>query len=201
MNKMMSLVATGFIVVFTAGCAGSHTKSGTERVVESSAPHSPAWGGQVSVLAGKSPSDTLWATGRADQVAELDAGVAYASAMGVGVILDYIQINAVKVAEAAYSGNSRDPGGKFLEYAIAWRSKVKGLTGIVTPEVFWQRVEVEGTDAIGYYYRVQTHSAFAGKEYRDYLRNALEGIRSSAQSAKDLDAASAADKALQEVPE
>ena len=161
----------------------------------------PTWSGQGSMVTGTPPTDTIWAVGRADQVAELDAAVQYATIVGVGLILDYIQMNAVKTTQAAYNGNAKDPGGKFMQYALAWRSKVSGLSGVTTPEIFWQRIEVEGADAKSYFYRAQSHTALSGKDYRAYMRGALEGIKANAQDAKDVAAADAAEQAMKEIPE
>ena len=201
MVQKMWFAAVAAVVAMVFGCAGSRSDSvGKETQVDQSAKERPAWLGQSSKMVGKEPKDTLWTVGMTDKVVELDAGIEAANASAKGWILDFIQTDAVRLLEAGYSGKTSAKGGRFLDYAVAWRSKVNGLSGVTTPEVYWERWEQQQSgDRVEYFYRVFAHSALSGEDYRAVMRTALEGIADVAQSRNDVEARDFAKKAMSEL--
>lgn len=196
--KSILLILTLAVSIF--GCSGTkEMQIGEEKTIDASTSSKPDWLTKPSDWEG----DYLFVAGVITQAHDMSFGMNQANADGIQKIMNTMG-NAVKTsATQALRGANMSDGdvGRFSEFAVAWVSDTKKISGVTSPETYWEKVQKAEPGGVSYFYNCYTRLKISKKDYNASIYGAYEEMKRQAQKENNKQAEKVADDLLKELKE
>jgi len=159
---------------------------GEETVVERSSEKMPGWVTQLSTEPTEE-SAFFYVTGNMSHVHELSMGLDQAQANGVQRLLNTLTNRVKSSTTQALSGANMSSAdvGRYSEFAVAWVSDTPRLTGVLTPESYWEKVQRVTANGVEYSYNCFVRLKLSKDDYKNTIRGACEEMLRKAQEEKN----------------
>lgn len=177
MKKVIYVIGL-LAVVFLTACSSSRDV-GKEVIVQQSG-DSPEW-----ILTPTFEEDeTIFAMGELSKANDRSFGMKQAYADGIMKLMNSMQ-NAVKTQSSlALRGSNMTDGdvGRFSEFAVGWISDTYQISGVKNPETYWEKIEVNTTTGVNYFYNCYSLLSLSKADYNKALSGAYENMKKKAQA-------------------
>lgn len=194
-------ICGALLFLVLSGCGSSRPRSlGTEVVVEKSVPSTPAWTNQLSV----DPSNEdryFYATGTMTRVFDKSYGMSQAQAEAVRQVLNALTNKVKSSTTQALEGANMSPSdvGRYSQFAVAWISETPWVSGFVTPESYWEKVERTGELGVEYFYNCYVRGRLSREDFLKAANGAYAAMLRQAQEERNRKAEEVAKELIKEL--
>ncbi len=182
MKKLMCFgVVVSLSLFLINGCAGpSKMLIGKQTVVETSAPKPPSW----ILIPFEEKNDTMYFSGAVKGVYDYAVGVRQAKAEAVKNIVESVKTKARTEFVSNTQGSNLSPEelGKFVSDGVAMTADNLEVSGIMSKETYYEKVEEITEAGVKYFYNCYVLLALPVKDYKIARQKAIENLAAKARA-------------------
>ncbi|TSA26326.1 MAG: hypothetical protein D4R68_07575 [Ignavibacteriales bacterium] len=192
---MKNLFLFFLFVVFVFGCSALK-EVGSETVIEKSG-STPIWSSKPSSEEG----EFIFITGEMTKAKDRSFGMNQAYADGLSKLMNTMQNNVRTQSSQALRGANLDTEdiGRFSEFAVAWISETKTISGVQNPETYWEKVETKTETGVSYNYNCYSQLKISKKDYNRSIEGAYENMKKKARELNNKKAEETANKLIDDL--